>query len=98
MSRLLYLKNVATLSLDTAKCIGCGKCVEVCPQGVFTIVDSKASIVERDWCMECGACQNNCPPEAISVGKGVGCAQAVINGVIRGTEPDCDCSKSCCCG
>jgi formate hydrogenlyase subunit 6/NADH:ubiquinone oxidoreductase subunit I len=46
--------------------------------------------------MECGACQNNCPADAISVGAGVGCAQAVINGFLRGTEPDCDCSGGCC--
>lgn len=97
MARLLYLKNIVTLKLDADKCIGCERCVEVCPHGVFTVADGKASIIDRDWCMECGACQNNCPADAISVGKGVGCAQAVINGAIRGTEPNCDCSNNCCC-
>jgi len=96
MARLQYLKNVVTLNLDTDKCIGCGRCDEVCPHGVFVVEDKKARIVDRDSCMECGACQNNCPVDAISVGKGVGCAQAVLNGVLRGTEPNCDCSKGCC--
>jgi NAD-dependent dihydropyrimidine dehydrogenase PreA subunit len=96
MIGLRYLKNVVTLNLDTDKCIGCGMCVEVCPHGVFAIAEKKASIVDRDLCMECGACRNNCPVDAIAVGKGVGCAQAIITGALRGTEPTCDCSSNCC--
>ena len=95
MGRFQYLKNVVTLELDPAKCVGCGRCAEVCPHGVFAIEDKKARLLDRDNCMECGACQKNCPAEAISVGAGVGCAQAVIVGFLRGTEPDCDCSNSC---
>jgi len=96
MTRLQYLKNVVTLELDSDKCIGCERCVEVCPHGVFVVEEGKAHMGDRDNCMECGACQNNCPTGAISVGAGVGCAQAVINGFLRGTKPDCDCSNSCC--
>jgi NAD-dependent dihydropyrimidine dehydrogenase PreA subunit len=96
MGRLQYLTDVVTLELDAEKCVGCKRCTEVCPHGVFFIEDGKARIADRDNCMECGACQSNCPADAISVGVGVGCAQAVINGFLRGTEPDCDCSGSCC--
>jgi len=96
MGKLQYLKNVATLELDVAKCVGCQRCTEVCPHGVFAIEDRKARLVDPDSCMECGACQNNCAANAILVGAGVGCAQAVINGFLRGTEPDCDCSGTCC--
>jgi len=96
MGKLQYLKDVVTLDLDASKCVSCQRCAEVCPHGVFAIEDGKAWLVDRDNCMECGACQNNCPTEAISVGAGVGCAQAVINGFLRGTEPDCDCSRTCC--
>jgi hypothetical protein len=42
----------------------------------------------------------NCPEDAISVDAGVGCATGIINGIIRGTEPTCDCSpdsSSPCC-
>lgn len=93
-----YLKNVATLVLSTDACVGCGKCMEVCPHGVFAISDKKARIEDKDLCMECGACAKNCPTNAISVDAGVGCAYAVIRGWLTGREPSCDCaSNSECC-
>jgi len=54
-------------------------CLTVCPHRVFTIQDKKAALVDRDGCMECGACARNCPTEAISVAPGVGCASLIIN-------------------
>lgn len=93
-----YLKNVATLKLSTEKCIGCGRCMEVCPHGVFRADDKKARIKNKDRCMECGACAKNCPANAISVDAGVGCAAAVIMSWFTGNEPSCDCSdgSECC--
>ncbi|MFA5385190.1 MAG: mercury methylation ferredoxin HgcB [Eubacteriales bacterium] len=75
-----YLKNVVTLELDEEECTGCRICAEVCPHGVFQLINGKASIQDRDFCMECGACAMNCPFSAISVAAGVGCAYAVIKG------------------
>jgi NAD-dependent dihydropyrimidine dehydrogenase PreA subunit len=86
-----YLRDVGTLKLDPDKCIGCGRCVEVCPHRVFHLTDRKADIVHRNKCMECGACALNCPADAISVRSGVGCAYAVLKGRSKGTEPDCGC-------
>ena len=88
-----YLKNVATLKLDNDKCVGCGRCTEVCPRGVFIISERKAAIVDRDLCIECGACRNNCAFGALTVTSGVGCAQALFNALITGGEPACDCEK-----
>ncbi len=93
-----YLKNVATLSLSIEKCIGCGRCEEVCPHRVFSINNRKAQIKDKDRCMECGGCAINCPVNAIFVNAGVGCASAVIMGWLTGREPSCDCSSgSVCC-
>ena len=92
MVQMQYLQNVVTLTLDTRKCTGCGMCVEVCPHGVFIVEDRKARIIDRDACMECGACARNCVPEALSVQTGVGCAEAVLNEMLRGGPPACDCS------
>ncbi len=94
-----YLKDSATLNVFPEKCTGCGICVEVCPHDVFRIENRKVSVNDKDRCMECGACEKNCDFGAIKVNAGVGCAAAVINGMLRGTEPNCDCSGSsgtCC--
>ena len=96
-----YLKN-NTLELDVEKCIGCGRCLEVCPHTVFATDGKKVRIQDKELCMECGACQMNCPVDAISVEAGVGCAAAVIYGALTGSEPTCGCSTadeggaSCC--
>ena len=99
MAELTYLKNVVTLQLDVQKCNGCMMCIIVCPHEVFQLKNKKAFITNKDQCMECGACEKNCPEGAISVRSGVGCAAGIINGLLRGTEPSCDCSgsdKNCC--
>ncbi len=56
-----YLKDVSTLKMDSAKCTGCGRCIEVCPHAVFTMINGKANIVQKNSCIECGACVKNCP-------------------------------------
>ncbi len=86
-----YLSNVVSLELLTEKCTGCGMCIEVCPHEVFALQGKKAAILDKDSCMECGACMNNCAFGALSVTKGVGCAAALINGMITGGEPICGC-------
>jgi len=95
-----YLNNVTTLAFDAAKCIGCRRCTEVCPHGVFEMSNGRARIAEKDSCMECGACALNCPSDAIEVNAGVGCAAATITGWFTGKEPTCGCSdesgNACC--
>jgi ferredoxin len=108
---LRYYTCAITLELDASRCIGCGRCVEVCPHDVFRMIrpDSvrhpaggppapagrtvhprlQSTIAARDRCMECGACARNCEAGAITAGSGVGCAAAIIHGLIRGTSPDC---------
>jgi len=97
MNGLTYLKNINTLLLDSEKCNGCTMCTIVCPHAVFTIIDKKAFIQHKDLCMECGACAMNCSTGAITVKSGVGCAAGIITGLLRGTEPTCDCGSGACC-
>ncbi len=78
MKGFRYFKNVSTLNLDPAACVGCGRCVEVCPHQVMALHERTARIENRDACMECGACATNCPVEAIRVDAGVGCAAGLV--------------------
>jgi NAD-dependent dihydropyrimidine dehydrogenase PreA subunit len=92
-----YLKNVATLALSPDICTGCGKCLEVCPHGVLNPSNGKVIINDKNSCIECGACAKNCSFSAIQVDVGVGCAFAVIMGLLTGKEPSCDGSSAECC-
>lgn len=95
-----YLVNVTTLEYSLDKCTGCGRCEEVCPRGVFVMRDKRAAVTDKDLCMECGACAKNCEFGAIAVNTGVGCAAALINGMITGGSPTCGCDStpgSVCC-
>ena len=91
-----YLSKDLSLRLDVSRCIGCEMCVDVCPHGVFAIENKKAQIVDRAACMECGACALNCPVHALAVASGVGCAEAIINGLLTGKETCC--GGGACCG
>jgi NAD-dependent dihydropyrimidine dehydrogenase PreA subunit len=92
-----YLKNVVSLGFNPELCTGCGRCVEVCPHGVFEKIGKAVELRNRDRCIECGACMMNCAFGAIRVQAGVGCAAAVLNGMMRNREPSCDCSSTDCC-
>jgi len=89
--RPYYVKNVVTLEYDETRCTGCGRCVEVCPQRVFEMSDRRVQGADRDRCIECGACAGNCPAGALAVHAGVGCAAAILTGLLTGKEPSCGC-------
>jgi len=90
-----YLTQDISLCLDVNRCIGCGMCETVCPHGVFAVESKKTRILDRETCIECGACARNCPVDALAVASGVGCAEAIINGLRTGKETCCA-SGECC--
>jgi len=47
------------------KCVGCSRCVEVCPAGCWKISEGKAFWEKVENCLECAACFFACPSEAI---------------------------------
>lgn len=56
-------------AVDEAACIGCGDCLETCPNDVFTLsdVDDRAVVVNPGNCVVlCDKCAEFCPADAIS--------------------------------
>ena len=54
------------LLLDSAKCIGCGDCVEACVYNARIIIDGKSAL-DSVLCLGCGRCVDACPEGAISI-------------------------------
>lgn len=75
------------ITLNSEQCVGCGDCVEVCPQQCFTMSgDGKSVHAFADRCMECGACRLNCRSEAILLEAGPGCFVYITKELIFGKE------------
>ena len=53
--------------IEKDECIGCGICVEECPQDVLALSDEGVSVVANEQaCIACGICQEACPVGAIT--------------------------------
>jgi len=50
-------------------CIGCGKCVELCPKEILYIdsADGKCRITDETQCDKLAGCQRVCPTKAIVI-------------------------------
>ena len=53
------------LKINSKKCIGCGKCRDLCPMKNITINNGKAE--QHCHCTMCYRCINNCPEQAITL-------------------------------
>jgi len=54
--------------IDVLNCIGCGTCIDVCPEGdVLGLVGGKAAIINGYKCIGHGLCVDACPVGAITL-------------------------------
>jgi NADPH-dependent glutamate synthase beta subunit-like oxidoreductase/formate hydrogenlyase subunit 6/NADH:ubiquinone oxidoreductase subunit I len=62
-----------TPSIDTSRCIACGRCEDVCAYRAVKVElrldEASKAFVDHDVCRSCGACTAACPTGAISQGK-----------------------------
>lgn len=59
-----------TVKIDYKRCIGCGKCYEICPMDVFTLdkeMDDMPKVTYEEECWHCGICWMECPKRAIDI-------------------------------
>lgn len=53
------------VQVDQVKCVGCGRCVNICAHGAPSLTDRKSSI-DPGKCVGCGRCLALCPTDAIA--------------------------------
>ncbi len=54
------------LNVDEKRCIGCSRCMKICPTEAIRIHGGKAAIQEHR-CIDCGRCYEVCPAQAIRI-------------------------------
>ena len=52
--------------IDADECIGCGICVDACPQEVLEVVRGVSEVVNEDACIARGDCVEECPRGAFT--------------------------------
>ena len=52
---------------NAAKCIGCGKCIEICAARALSHAPAKGMVCDVTRCQVCGACATVCPPQAVEM-------------------------------
>lgn len=58
-------ENNHWVEIDLDLCKASGEYVSVCPAEVYEIIDGKVDADNISECIECGACQDTCPYNAI---------------------------------
>jgi len=57
------------LMLDAGRCIGCGRCIDACPNGLHRFTGEGGHQIDRTLCTACGACAAACAGALSLVGK-----------------------------
>jgi NAD-dependent dihydropyrimidine dehydrogenase PreA subunit len=55
------------VEVDSEKCIGCGECVDICPEDVYEMQNDKSVPVNEENCVGCESCIEVCEQDAITV-------------------------------
>ena len=54
------------VEIDVDLCVGAAECVSMCPSGVYNLEEDGKVSAENIWgCIQCMACQDSCPNNAI---------------------------------
>lgn len=53
--------NVLT---DHSVCIGCGRCLKICPENAISLIENIGFIIDRNKCTDCLKCAKTCPSKS----------------------------------
>ncbi|NLY69452.1 MAG: glycyl-radical enzyme activating protein [Clostridiales bacterium] len=85
-------RNRLELSFILHKCVGCGRCIEVCPAGAHAVKPNASAFegeqpfthtLDRNKCIVCGKCAEACAYGALSVAGKLYTPEEVIAEVLR---------------
>jgi pyruvate formate lyase activating enzyme len=65
------------------KCIGCGRCLAVCPSGAITATDLEKVAVDLSRCKASGKCVAVCPSEALLMSGRVMTSDEVMSEILK---------------
>jgi electron transport complex protein RnfB len=61
------MKRDKAALIDESRCIGCTRCIEVCPVDAIVGAQGLMHTVVEDWCIGCGLCPPACPVDCIDM-------------------------------
>ncbi|MFW6189114.1 MAG: glycyl-radical enzyme activating protein [Planctomycetota bacterium] len=70
------------LSFSPRRCIGCGRCLEVCPNDAHRVTDGEHALL-RERCTACGRCAAECYAGALEMVGREATVKEVIDEVVR---------------
>ena len=75
-----------SIMIDRSKCVGCGRCTEVCPGNLIKTEERKAYIIRPEDCWGCTSCLKECRSGAILffLGADIGGKGAVLSVTEKG--------------
>jgi coenzyme F420-reducing hydrogenase delta subunit/formate hydrogenlyase subunit 6/NADH:ubiquinone oxidoreductase subunit I len=62
------IEEAKQIEYDTAKCVGCDKCVHICPYEAIEAQPLSTPKINYEKCTGCGACAVVCPHLALEIG------------------------------
>ncbi len=61
------MKREEAALIDEARCIGCTRCIDVCPVDAIVGAQGWMHTVVEDWCIGCALCPPACPVDCIDM-------------------------------
>lgn len=75
-----------SIRINTNSCVGCKKCIEVCPGNLIKLKDGKAFIKREKDCWGCTSCLKECQAGAIAffLGADIGGKGSILSTKAQG--------------